>query len=592
MKSINELSENVRVELEKNREAAWHWFSEQCYERQIAENAETLVVRVRQRFELSKLVSACAEYRVYGGKRGQEANYALSMLCWGLLLKCVMGWSYRTTCCEIRNNALYRWFVGYRLDEPVFSYVTLQRFAVYVETHCSRRYFDEILRQIDADFPEDAHNVQVGDTFALLSRATEQSRTVLLREICRRLLGYLRQVHLESYIEVLPLLNQEQLFGCADECPEFLLDKSERDAREFCTALAADHCLLLVWSRVVRLPSRCTPAFLALQRWIGLLDKALCDEFRFERAEAADSLSVRFCTEKERGQFVMGSAVDPEATFRKHGDKNELGSNVQVAATEQFVREIFAKTGATNDGSGVAALVANQQAHLGVVPPKLIYDRAAGSPKLFHDVATASDGKTQLVARLIDHTKSSPRFGPLDFTLNEDSSLTCPNGKTTATFFRSQAADGWNYRFSAQSCTGCPLRQRCRGELPPTLDHDPAKATTPTTPTPDAQPSKRKTPKADGFRQVFISQYRDRQRQAILYTKTEAFKQDMRFRSTIERIIAALVRYNDARCAHSYGTAKADFQVKMAATAYNLKKWHKLTLEQEKALRHQPSDSS
>ena len=79
---------------------------------------------------------------------------------------------------------------------------------------------------------------------------------------------------------------------------------------------------------------------------------------------------------------------------------------------------------------------------------------------------------------------------------------------------------------------------------------------------------------------------------SLTYTKTEQFKQDMRFRSTIERIIAALVRYNDARRARSYGTAKADFQVKMAATAYNLKKWQKLTLDKEKALRYQPPDSS
>ena len=75
MKSITELPENVRVELEQNYEAVWHWMSEQCYERQIAANADALVVRARQRFELSALVSACAGYRVYAGKRGQEASY-------------------------------------------------------------------------------------------------------------------------------------------------------------------------------------------------------------------------------------------------------------------------------------------------------------------------------------------------------------------------------------------------------------------------------------------------------------------------------------------------------------------------------------
>lgn len=57
---------------------------------------------------------------------------------------------------------------------------------------------------------------------------------------------------------------------------------------------------------------------------------------------------------------------------------------------------------------------------------------------------------------------------------------------------------------------------------------------------------------------------------AILYTKTESFKRDMQFRSTIERTIAALVRYHDARHARlKVSLAQADFQARMAATAYN-----------------------
>ncbi len=57
-------------------------------------------------------------------------------------------------------------------------------------------------------------------------------------------------------------------------------------------------------------------------------------------------------------------------------------------------------------------------------------------------------------------------------------------------------------------------------------------------------------------------------------------------------IIAALVRYNQARHARSIGLAKADFQVRLAATAYNLKKWHKLSLDKAKAARTKPPDSA
>lgn len=587
MKIITELPAIVIQELEKNHEGAWHWFSEQYDLHQEKQAADSLLVRVRQRFKLEKPIAACQGYRLYAGKRGQEAAYSLPILCRALLLKYLMGWSYRRTCQEIRQNNECRRFVGYRLDEATLSYITLQRFAIWVLLNQPRGFFNEILQQIDADFPEGASSAQVGDTFALLANVAEQSRTMMLRDGCRRLLHYLQQVapvrHQQLWVE----LKQEELFGKAGDLPEYCLDKTQRDALEFKTALAADGCFYLVWRQFASLPRQNTLEFHALQRWLAILDKMLCDEFVFEAGEEAHSLSVRYCTEKERGSFVIGSTIDPEATFRKHGDLNQLGYNVQVAASGHFIREIFAQTGATNDGSGVADLVAHQLEHLGVVPTKLIYDRAAGSPKIFHDVAKAGAGKTQLVARLIDHSRNSDRFGPLDFTLSEDGWLTCPNGKSTHICYRSNAADGYDYRFSAETCQGCPLRQRCRGEMPTVITENPAPALPLL-----GKANKRKTTKATSHRQVFISDYRDRQRAAILYTKSEQFKLDMQFRSNIERIIAALVRYNGARHAHSKGTAKADFQARMAATAFNLKKWHKLTLEKEKATRYKPSDSS
>lgn len=607
MKSINELPAEVIIELEKNPESAWRWFSERYYAQQAEQAGHELLVQVRQRFNLEKLIASCQGYRHYAGKRGQEATHEIAILCWAVLLKYLLCRSYRKTCQEIRNNTQARCFVGYRLDQATLSYVTLQRFEVWVMESQPRTLFTEILRQIDEDCPEAARQAQIGDTFALLANVAAQSRTEMLRDGCRRLLHYFKQINHLAYANILGSLKCEELFGAEGELPEYCLDKAQRDALELRTALAADACLRLLWQPVAGLPRSRKIEFLALQRWLAILDKMLRDEFVFERGAEADSLSARLCTDKERGSFVIGSTLDPEATFRKHGEKNQLGYNVQVAATEHFIREIFANTGATNDGSGVAPLVANQLEHLGTVPPKLIYDRAAGSPKIFHDVAKASNGKTQLVARLIDHAKNSTRFAPLDFTLNEDGSLTCPNGKSTHTFYRSHSAEGWNYRFSAEQCKDCPLWTRCRGEIEP-LSPTPTPAidaqsepSAPATATPDTpKANKRKSPKATAYRQactersrsVFISKHRDFQRKAILYTKTAQFKLDMKFRSTIERIIAALVRYNEARVAHSKGVAKADFQARMAATAFNLKKWHKLRRQRENATHYKAPDSS
>ena len=83
------------------------------------------------------------------------------------------------------------------------------------------------------------------------------------------------------------------------------------------------------------------------------------------------------------------------------------------------------------------------------------------------------------------------------------------------------------------------------------------------------------------------------QRKALAYLRTDAFQQDMRLRPAIERIIACLVRYHGARHATGYGLANADYQAHMAAMAFNLKTWARLTNERRKPKRTKPdADSS
>lgn len=123
--------------------------------------------------------------------------------------------------------------------------------------------------------------------------------------------------------------------------------------------------------------------------------------------------------------------------------------------------------------------------------------------------------------------------------------LTCPNGQTTTLTYRSGSADGRMFHFFAHRCAGCPVWSQCR----------------------------RQKPGSSAARKVFISDYRVDVEAARAYNQTDAFRTDVRHRAVIERLIAALVRYQGARQARRRGQVKADFQMKMCATAYNLKKW-------------------
>ncbi|MCB9137264.1 MAG: transposase [Caldilineaceae bacterium] len=77
--------------------------------------------------------------------------------------------------------------------------------------------------------------------------------------------------------------------------------------------------------------------------------------------------------------------------------------------------------------------------------------------------------------------------------------------------------------------------------------------------------------------------YAYNQRAAIAYTRTDTFKEEMKTRAFIERIIAALVRYNGVRQAEDYGLECVDYQAKMAAIAYNLKRWAAMQRVEERA---------
>lgn len=555
---ISILGENPECEV-----ALWGWLSEQHYATVVAQNRDHVLVFVREQVDFTRLEKACAGYYIYRGQAGQAPTYTVGQLCRALLVKYLHNWSYRRTAAEVQGNSLVRWFVGFGLQDETPDYITLWRFAGWVRQHAHRVFFDETLRQIDQALPTERAQAQIGDTFALISRAHEETRTELLRNASRRLLHYLAMLTPTGHAQVMAGIDLVALFGTAQERPERYLEKSERDALELRTATAAHACLRLAVAQRLALGTGTWPRHLEYQafvRWEQVLAKLLKDEFTITTDAQGRATKVSHPAKKTKGSYRRGSTVDLDATFRVHGDFSQLGYNANVAVTLNFVREINAMPGAAPDSTGVADLLANQKAHLGFVPHKLIYDRAAGMPKIFADVARVSDNQTQLVARLIDYGKRRERFGPMDFTVDAALQLTCPNGKVADGRTYSGSAQGWNYRFTAAQCADCPLMAHCRGTA--------------------VQPKAR--------RQVFISEHRYFQQQALDYTKTAAFLADMRLRPHVERIIAALTRYNGARRADAYGMDQADFQLKMCAMAYNLKRWHKLTLEQQKAQRYRP----
>lgn len=521
------------------------WFSAHVYKHLLA--PDDFWVRLASRLDLAPLEQACATYQHTSGP-GCPPTHTVPRLVRALLVKYLRNLSLREWEAEIRTHVGVKWFVGYALFERGPDHSTLERFEQWVIAHQARTFFDEVLRQIDQDLPAERQQPQIGDTYALRANAAQETLLTRIRHTCRNLLAALAAADPAGHAALLANLEQPALFGASDEIKEYRLTPEQRRSRVAATAGAAARCAELVHTYLS------TSALPAAQRqplttWLAHLNKILADEFSLTRDAHQHVTAAAELPKEQKGSYRLGSATDPDATYRVHDDQIDFGYNVNVAATQHFIREVHVATGAEPDPVAIPAVLQAQQQHHDLVPPKFIYDAAAGAGKYFAAVAAITDGQTQLVAPPIPYDTRTERFTPDDFALSPDeTTLTCPRGRTSTTAYRSQSGQGRTFRFQPKQCAGCPLADACRGaEVPP-----------------------------DHMRQVFVSDFRSAAAQARTYAQTDAFTVDMRLRATIERLIANLVRYHDARQARRRGRHNCQYQAHMNAMAFNLRQWLRL----------------
>jgi len=374
---------------------------------------------------------------------------------------------------QIRFNLVVKWWVGY----PVFAagpdHTTLERFELWVCFHQHRTMFDQVLCQIDHDFPRERQQAQIGDSYALRAHAAKESLVRLLRHACQRLLAALAEVDPAREAQVRAQLDLSALWGAKDELGEYHLKPEERAARLQTTVLAAQTCARQVRTSLEQPVPLAPKVCASVRQWLAYLDKLIADEVHLSADDTGQVTQVTERAADDKGSYRLGSATDPDATYRVHGDdKKDFGYNVNLAVTDNFVREIQADTGAQPDPVAIPDLLQAQREHHDLVPDKLIYDAAAGSGKTRAQVAQATDGQTQLVSPrlaepIVPYEKRTDRFTPDRFQLSDEGALlTCPNGQATAIAYRSGSGDGRVFRFLGQPCRDCPLWTQCRSQKP------------------------------------------------------------------------------------------------------------------------------
>jgi Transposase DDE domain/Transposase domain (DUF772) len=514
------------------------WLSTLVYRPLLQRCADHPLMLLAQWYDPAPVVAACAAYHHAPDTPGRPPTFTIDQF---VRAEIVRAWA--DSCSDpaleelLTTNLLVRWFVDLPLAAPAPDHSTLAAFHAFLTAHAPDAFFRDVLSFLARVDPEPPDTTpQIVDTFAMASPvAATASVAQLLRQLTLRLIR-LWLAHAPMALQyALPPLD----LGALVKVPR---------AR---TALARQQQLQAAVSVSGWVVAGLTPHLPALDPSLRAVVIAYLDALAKVQADELTTDATGCVQErraKDRGERRLASAVDIEATFRKHdGSPAVLGTNAVISTTASRIRACVALTGSTPDSEApIAALQQQQDAGL-PLPPHLIMDQAGGWGKTRARVAAISDGHTTMVAWIPTSGGSDPqRFTVADFAVDvERTSCTCPNGAVSTKAYRHGDGDGISFRFLASQCRGCPLWSQCRDV--------------------EANPK--------GHRSVFISDYHAELRAAAAFNQTATGRALLAGRWRVEPTVAWLVRYQGCRRARRVGQAAAQCQLYQACAMRNLLLW-------------------
>jgi hypothetical protein len=515
------------------------WVSMLVYRQVLARCATHPLVLLAQWYCPTQAIAACAAFHHRPGTAGAPPTYSIAQF---VHFELVRAWA--DSCSDpdlerlLATDLLVRWFVGLPLLGPSPDHATLAAFHAWVTIHAPDALFVDVLTFLDRVDPESPTTPQIVDTFAMASPVAP-SRTVahLLTHLAQRMTRLWRT---QTPAGVASIFAADDLAALASV--PVARTASERQQRLHAIVLRVQRLSAVLGKHL----AACEPPLqTALESYRSAIAKVIADEL----ACAADG-QWHEVLPAQRGASRIASAVDREATFRKHeGSPAVLGSNAVISTTTTRIRAAVALTGSTPDSLAPAAVLEQQRDSERGLPSHLVMDQAGGWGKTRASIDAISDGQTMQVARVPPSGGSDPhRFSVADFQIDaEQTQCRCPNGVVSTRRYQhgSGAGNGVSFRFLASQCRDCPLWQQCRD--------------------PQAKPN--------GHRSVYLSEHHHYLRAGAAFNHTAQGRALLAGRWQVEPTIAWLVRYHGCREARRVGQAAAQCQLFQACAVRNLLLW-------------------
>ena len=446
-------------------------------------------------------------------------------------------------------NILYRWFIGYGLDDKVFHWTAPGKFRVALGKEKHKELFNRIIDQLiekgligknenqSLDATDIIGDVAIPTTIGIVNQAVKHLLVTTQRRANILMPKIAEELDVEYYIR----RKGKKEYKMTDEEKRKTLNQVVNDALKTIWIVE----LSLEKGELVLKPKH----EMQLREAIDDIKKILGDyveEISYDQDEGNggskttedENTEVKYVKREEKGEDRLVSMVDRDVRWGAKSDKKIFpGYKAHTTMTDDgFATNIEVTPGNVSDESMAVPLAKHQKERHDLKPKKMRGDGIFGTV----DNRKAFKGMgTKLVApERTSHNKGEFPKSMFEFD-DENGVLTCPAGVTTAISYYNKGTRSNVYYFDKMQCGSCLSKGKCT-----------------------------KAP----FRTVSIHEDFAIQLEAMEYNATDDYKEDMKMRAHIEPKQAEMKRFHGLGRAIYRGLERVNIQAIYTAIVVNLKR--------------------
>jgi len=509
-----------------------------------------LLHRIDQEIDFTFINEICKE--MYNPNLGRRVvNYPERMFR-AEILQYMYNLSDRQLMNKVNENIIFRWFIGYNLDEKVFHWTAPGKFRIAVGKEKHKELFDQIIAQLIAknligknenqsiDATHVIGDVAIPTTIGVVKQAIKKA----LRRIHRGAKSLVPKLKEEIDAEYYLGKEGKKEYVMSDEEKRKTLNHVVHDALKvtWIVELALEKGELTLNSEDER------QILAAIDDIKTILRDYIGENSAEEKRKNGDSgnkdgkSDVKYVKRKKKGKDRIVSMVDEDVRWgAKSDDKIFHGYKAHTTMTDGgFVTNIEVTSGNVTDDT-MAVLLANTQKERHDLKPKKM--RGDGAYGTIDNRKDFKEMGTQLAApEKTSHNKG--KFPKKMFKFDEENwTVTCPAGVETTKSYYNKAARSNIFHFNKKQCGPCPSKKKCT---------------------------------KGAFRTISFHEDFAIQKEAMAYNTTDDYKEDMKIRAHIEPKQAEMKRFHGLRRAIYRGLERVNIQAIYTAIVVNLKRMVKV----------------